>query len=207
MFKDNRKDIHDLDYGYLGIFKNKIKALVIGGGKVGYMKAVGLKKQNIEVTVISDRFVEEFNNQNINLIYDYFSEKYIDKYHFFIVAVKDYKHIKEILDKNLKLYVICSNSFDGNLFVPMIVKEKGYTLSITANGSPFGTRFLIKRVSNKIKKYDDFMVEMKKIREKVKGNLNKNTILEFIYSDDFYFFYKKEKHILVLEMFFGGFYD
>lgn len=207
MFKDNRKDIYGLDYGYLGIFNNKLKALVIGGGKVGYMKAVGLQKQGIEVTVVSDKFIDEFNNQNINLINDYFSEKYIDKYHIFVVAVKDYKNIKEILDKDSKLYVICSNASDGNLFVPMTIKEKGYTLSVTANVSPFGTKFLIEKVTNEIKKYDDFMVKMKEIRERLKGYPNKNIILEFIYSDDFYFFYKKEKHVLVLKMFFGGFYD
>ncbi|WDC84906.1 NAD(P)-dependent oxidoreductase [Caloramator sp. mosi_1] len=68
MFKDCRKDIYDLDSGFIGVYVDKIRVLIVGGGRVGYLKAKGLLNQGIRPDIVSRDFIEDFNTLNIPLI-------------------------------------------------------------------------------------------------------------------------------------------
>lgn len=205
MFKDSGEDIYDLNSGFLGIYVDRIRVLIVGGGRVGYLKAKGLLNQGIIPDVVSRDFIDDFNGLNINLIKDEATIDLLSKYHFIVVAAKEYKDLKNMLDKLNKLYVICSDREEGNSFMPAISKNKGFTMAITSNGSPKGAVFLRDKLLKIAFRYEDFLYDMRKIREEVKKREDKEKILDFIYSDDFYFFYLKKKHKLVLNMFFGGF--
>ncbi|WDC84905.1 hypothetical protein PL321_04850 [Caloramator sp. mosi_1] len=46
-----------------------------------------------------------------------------------------------MLDRLKKLYVICSKSREGNSFSPIVIKNKGFSIGLTSNGSPKGAVF------------------------------------------------------------------
>ena len=71
MFKDIRKDIfkENIDYTYLSLVSKKTNVGVIGGGKVGYIKAKNFLAKNCNVEVLSLDFIKEFKElENIKLI-------------------------------------------------------------------------------------------------------------------------------------------
>ena len=108
-------------------------------------------------------------------------------------------------DENSKIYLNCTSFKEGIFITPMQGDTKEIVYSIhTKGGSPKTSRFLADKVHEELKRYDNLVKYVCKLREKIKQMDNKNEIIEFVSSNDFEFFFEKGAHEIILNMFYGG---
>lgn len=199
-----------MDFLTLSFMSENIRTLVIGGGHAGFMKAKTLEKRGANVTVISKEFVDEFKElegkERVNLIKDHYKESYIDGKHFIVIAIGDKEKVDEIkghCEENSKLFLTCHNFKEGNFLVPFQEETEEVVMSLhTKKGNPLVSRFIMNRLNNEVLDKDDFIDFCNKIRDEYKKGSTPKSALYFVASEDFYYFFKKGKGKIVLDMFY-----
>ena len=69
MQKDNREDIlSEINYTSISLISSKISVGIVGGGKAGFIKAKSFCEKGCSVTVISEAFIQEFNDIRQKLV-------------------------------------------------------------------------------------------------------------------------------------------
>lgn len=214
MHEDYRKNIFCSELNYMGIslLSSKIHVLIVGGGTAGLIKAKTFSKRGCRVTVVSTEFKAEFSDlkevYSVQLLQEkYQYEQILDK-HLVVIATEVEEvneKIKEDCEKHYKLYLTCSDFRKGLFLTPYHgeIKNLSFTLH-TRGGSPKTTMFVANKIFEAIKPYDDFIGFTCNLRKRIKAGQNKKEIMEFITSEDFYFFYNRGAQNKVLEMFYGG---
>lgn len=115
------------------------------------------------------------------------------------------KTITSHCDENSKIYLNCTNFKEGLFITPMQGDTKEMVYSIhTKGGSPKTSKFLMSKVHEELKRYDDLVQYVCKLREKIKEMDNKDEIMGFVSLNDFEFFFEKGVHEIILNMFYGG---
>ncbi len=216
MPRDNRENIL-LDYAFISLIAQKINVIIIGGGRGGYIKAKSFLQKGYNVSVISKEFDQKFKALygEIYLIEDIYRTEYILDKHLVIIATDDEmlnQKIKEDCEDYYKIYLDSSNFREGQFITPVEVKSDNIKVGVhTAVGSPKTSVFLGKKLKDTIDQYDDFVKYIGTLRNDIlktskdrKLNLE---IMNFVNSDDFYFFYKKNKHRLILKLFWRDYFD
>ncbi|AAO35328.1 precorrin-2 dehydrogenase [Clostridium tetani] len=214
MLENNRKDIllRPIEYSFISLLSNKIKVLIVGGGRAGFIKAKTLSNNGCRVKVISKNFSKEFEElkklSNVQLIKDEYKKDYISENHLIIIAVEDEttnEIIRKHCDEQCKLYLDCSHFERGLFVVPCQRSSKTATFGInTKGGSPKTAIYLAEEIKDNLIKKDSFIEYSYKLRNIINKSEDKATIMDFVATEDFYFFYNKNKHKIILEMFFGG---
>jgi precorrin-2 dehydrogenase/sirohydrochlorin ferrochelatase len=72
----------------------------------------------------------------------------------------------------------------------------------TKSVSPKTSVYIANKVKNQLEKYDEFVSFTSSIRNGISDWDRKQEIMNFICSDDFYFFYEKEREVTILKMFY-----
>lgn len=216
MPRNNRENIL-LDYAFISLIAQKINVIIIGGGRGGYIKAKSFLQKGYNVSVVSKGFDSKFDtlNDNICLIQDVYKMEYILDKHLVIIATGDEivdKAIKLDCENNYKIYLDSSSFKDGQFITPIEIKSDNIKLGLhTSVGSPKTSVFLGEKFKKTIDQYDDFVKYVGTLRNNIL-NINKDRtfnleIMNFVNSDDFYFFYKKNKHELILKLFWRDYFD
>ena len=155
-----------------------MKIVIIGGGKVAYRKCMNFLAFNKKVKVISQDFIEEFEEikDQIEMIKDSDDEKYI-KDDFVVVAATNNKEVNHKIGIYCRQYNKLVNVVDdkdlSNFTVPSFVKRGDLLLSVSTGGkSP--------SLSSKIRKdleevYDDSYEEYVKLLGEARDNIIENT--------------------------------
>ena len=155
-----------------------MKIVIIGGGKVAYRKCMNFLAFNKKVKVISQDFIEEFEEikDQIEMIKDSYDEKYI-KDDFVVVASTNNKEVNHKIGIYCRQYNKLVNVVDdkdlSNFTVPSFVKRGDLLLSVSTGGkSP--------SLSSKIRKdleevYDDSYEEYVKLLGEARDNIIENT--------------------------------
>ena len=155
-----------------------MKIVIIGGGKVAYRKCMNFLAFNKKVKVISQDFIEEFEEikDQIERIKDSYDEKYI-KDDFVVVAATNNKEVNHKIGIYCRQYNKLVNVVDdkdlSNFTVPSFVKRGDLLLSVSTGGkSP--------SLSSKIRKdleevYDDSYEEYVKLLGEARDNIIENT--------------------------------
>ena len=155
-----------------------MKIVIIGGGKVAYRKCMNFLAFNKKVKVISQDFIEEFEEikDQIEMIKDRYDEKYI-KDAFVVVAATNNKEVNHKIGIYCRQYNKLVNVVDdkdlSNFTVPSFVKRGDLLLSVSTGGkSP--------SLSSKIRKdleevYDDSYEEYVKLLGEARDNIIENT--------------------------------
>ena len=155
-----------------------MKIVIIGGGKVAYRKCMNFLAFNKKVKVISQDFIEEFEEikDQIEMIKDSYDEKYI-KDDFVVVAATNNKEVNHKIGIYCRQYNKLVNVVDdkdlSNFTVPSFVKRGDLLLSVSTGGkSP--------SLSSKIRKdleevYDDSYEEYVKLLGEARDNIIENT--------------------------------
>ena len=137
---------------------DKMKITIIGGGKVAYIKATNFLNFNKTVTVVSNEFIEEFEEikEKIEMIYDKYDEKYIED-SFVVVAATNNKQINHEIgvycNQNGKLVNVVDDKELSNFTVPSYVKRGELLLSVSTGGNSPSLSAKIKRELEE--KYDE----------------------------------------------------
>lgn len=216
MFRDNKEDIL-LDFSFISLIPSKINVVIFGAGRAGYIKAKSYFKKGYNVTVVSkefDNIFKEFKG-NIKLIKDGYSKKYLIDKHLVIIATDDKvinKTIRNDCDENFKIYLDTTSPKEGKFTTPVETECQNIKTAVSTNiGSPVTTKFLSSKIRETISEYDDFVkfvgVLRNQILEETKDRKLNLEIMNFINSDDFYYFYRLNKHRLILKLFWGDYFD
>lgn len=214
MSKNNRKDIllGPIDYSFISLLSNKIKVLIVGGGRAGFIKAKTLSKNRCSIKIISKVFSKEFEElkkfENVQLIKDEYKKDYILENHLIIIAIEDEntnKIIRKHCEEQCKLYLDCSDFQRGLFVVPCQRSSKNATFGInTKGGSPKTAVYLAEEIKDNLIKKDSFIEYSCNLRNIISESKHKIAIMNFLATNDFYFFYNKGKHEIILKMFYGG---
>ena len=210
MPQDNREDI-SLDFAFISLIAEKINVIIIGGGKAGYIKAKSFLQKGYNVAVVSKEFDERFESRDkgIVLIEDEYKEKYILDKHLVIIATDDNdinRKIRNDCEKHFKVYLNSCNFKDGQFITPVEIKGNNIKVGIhTRVASPKTSKFLAEKIKETTDEYDDFVGFIGSLRSRIlqeteNRDLNLE-IMNFVNSDDFYYFYKKDVHELILKLF------
>ena len=155
-----------------------MKIVIIGGGKVAYRKCMNFLAFNKKVKVISQEFIEEFEEikNKIEMIKDSYDEKYI-KDDFVVVAATNNKEVNHKIGIYCRQYNKLVNAVDdkelSNFTVPSFVKRGDLLLSVSTGGkSP--------SLSSKIRKdleevYDESYEEYVELLGQAREMIIKNT--------------------------------
>ena len=155
-----------------------MKIVIIGGGKVAYRKCMNFLAFNKKVKVISQEFIEEFEEikNKIEMIKDSYDEKYI-KDAFVVVAATNNKEVNHKIGiycrQNNKLVNVVDDKELSNFTVPSFVKRGDLLLSVSTGGkSP--------SLSSKIRKdledvYDESYEEYVELLGQAREIIIKNT--------------------------------
>lgn len=216
MPRNNRENIL-LDYAFISLIAQKIKVIIIGGGQGGYIKAKSFLQKGYNVSIVSKEFDQRFKilGSEVCLIQDIYKTRYILDKHLVIIATDDdtlNASIKEDCEKSYKVYLDSSNFREGQFITPVEIKSDNIKVGLhTSVGSPKTSVFLGKKLKGVIDEYDDFVEYIGNLRNnilKVAKNRKLNLeIMNFVNSDDFYFYYRKGKHELILKLFWRDYFD
>lgn len=137
---------------------DKMKITIIGGGKVAYRKATNFLDFNKKVTVVSNEFIEEFEEikEKIEMIYNKYDEKYIEDSFVVVAATNDKKINHEIgvyCNQKGKLVNVVDDKELSNFTVPSYVKRGELLLSVSTGGNSPSLSAKIKRELEE--KYDE----------------------------------------------------
>ena len=206
MFKDIRKDIfkENIDYTYLSLVSKKTNVGVIGGGKVGYIKAKNFFAKNCNVEVLSLDFIKEFKElENIKLIKNSYYKDFINNKHIVIIATNNKElneKIKKDCDKAYKIYIYVEDYLESMAIAPVQRSLNNISFAVNTNyGNPKGSLILAEKVIEVLKEYDEFIGFSSLVRKSAKAiTENKSDIINFVCSEDFKYIYEKKKDKLVL---------
>ncbi|MBS4537890.1 bifunctional precorrin-2 dehydrogenase/sirohydrochlorin ferrochelatase [Clostridium sp. D2Q-11] len=148
------------------------KISIIGGGKVAFRKTLNLLEYSRDITVISPKFIKEFEqiNDKINPIKSKYKEELI-KGSFIIIAATDCRKTNKEISIYCKNNNILCNVVDdvdnSNFIVPSTFKRGDLSISVSTNGK---SPSLSKKIRTKLEKeypvdYEDYIKVLGEIRE------------------------------------------
>ncbi|MBW9150664.1 NAD(P)-dependent oxidoreductase [Clostridium estertheticum] len=211
MRRYNKQDFPEINYTMISLLSNKVNILIVGGGEAAFIKCITFSKEGCNVTVVSKEFNKKFYKlkgiSNIKLIKDEYKESYVDINHIVIIATNNNivnESIKNYCDEKYKLYLNCEDFTQGLVVKPVQRDTPNMKFALhTKGGSPKTSLFMSKIIEDKIYEYSNFIDYTCSIRNIVKMRSEKKEIMNFVCSEDFFFFYTKDVQNVILEMFYG----
>jgi len=114
------------------------RAVVVGGGKVGFRKARGLVDAGARVTVISPRFLTEFDGIEVERVEREFTDGDLDGA-FLAFAATDRREVNQAVARRARALGILSNVADapeeGAFIVPARMAAEGVQIAISTSGA------------------------------------------------------------------------
>lgn len=212
MSENNKKDIlrNSVENSYIALISSKVKVLIVGGGRAAFIKTKNFAIKGCSILVLSKDFDETFQifdgYSKVKLVHHEYITDYIHDAHIVVIATNDDEindKIRKDCDKINKLYMDCSKPEKGKFIVPCQRTSKKFSVAVNVEGkSPKTSVYIADKAKKYLESYEAFIEFTVKVRNKVKS-ADKKEIMEFICSDDFYFFYRRNKAELVLKMFYG----
>ncbi len=216
MYGNTKKDISKdrINYAMISLISEKINVGIIGSGRAGIIKARHFIKEKCNVYMITkdNKYNEDLEklkeNNNFFIFYKAYEDNYILNKHLIIIAVEDNalrEKIKIKCDEYAKIYIDCSEFSKGLAIVPIQQNTNNAIIGVnTIGGNPKGSVFLANKIRGDISIYDSYIDFTTRVRNKVLNNEKiKNEVIEFIYSEDFYYFYKKNKGKEIFRLFYS----
>lgn len=205
MLENNKENIQcredKIDYSMISCISSRLRVGVVGYGRAGMIKAKHFIELGAYVEVISK---DSCDNDNV-IIREYDKTFILDK-HLIIIAVDDATtrdRIKEDCDRYYKIYIDCTSFREGMAVVPMQYSCGSITCAINTNGgNPRASVFLMNKIKDQFSEYNEYIQVTTYIRNRVKSYNYKEQVLDFIFSEDFYFFIENNKWKQILSMFY-----
>lgn len=206
---NNKKDICTgrIDYSSIALLSKKLRVGVIGAGKGGVIKARHFLNQNSQVFILTKDKISSEGIEKATIINKEYDRSFILDKHIIIIAVKDENlrnKIKEHCEEICKIYIDASNFREGMGVLPVQRESKNLVFTLnTKGGNPKASVFISNKIKEELKKYDDFVEFTTIVRNQLKENNKlKDEVLNFIFNDDFIFFFNKGKGSIILKMFY-----
>lgn len=202
----------DIKYSALTLLSSKINVGIIGAGRAGIIKAKHFINKGVHVHILAkekrEEITELIKNSYVKLeINKYYKDFILDK-HIIIIAVDDEKVAQEIrndCNELYKIFIDSTNFKEGSAIVPVQRETNNLVIAVNSKGgNPKGSILVANKIKDKVIELDSFIEFTTKIRNEVKNRKDiKKDVLNFIYDDDFIFFFNKNKAEDVLRLFYG----
>lgn len=210
MSKDTEGNIYGgLEFLPITLFSNKLKVLIVGGGKGAFIKCRNLYKKCLDLQIVATNFIMEFNEftEGVTIINGHYEEAMILDKHLVIVAIDNNEHVHKIIEdceRHNKLYINSTNFKSGMGLLPTKVESENIMVALnTKGGNPKGALFIKEILSETIGQLDDFIKFTTDIRNNFNINIEiKKEIISFVNSGDFKFFFDKGQQLNILQMFY-----
>ncbi len=174
---------------------NNFNVKIIGGGRVAFRKAKLLHDNGAKITVVSDKFIKNFDKLKVKRIVRKISDEsdigdLVEKRSLFIIATDDEK-INDLIENFCKKNGIIYNRVDkkeSDIIFPAFTRYRDITFSISSDGSlPIFSVFLKKKFREFIKDHYKGYSILKKYRYVIKNyNKRKKLFMEILNSDEFW---------------------
>jgi len=181
---------------------DKIKVLIVGGGKIATEKLEKIVDFTTDITIIApficDEAKEYTEKNNLTFILRKYELNDIKEFDIIVVAVDDLGLQKEIFEE-CKLYNKLCNSVDSvdycNFIFPAYIKKGGLTVSISTSGkSPAVAKHIKKYLANKIPdEIGDFLEYMDGLRNSMPKGKERMEYLSNLASEYFQNIDEREK--------------
>lgn len=216
MLKNNKKDIleNKIEYTSLTLLSKKLNVGVIGSGRAGLIKAKSFISKGCNVSIIDNNkkaidksIIILGNGHNYNIELKPYQKDFIYDKHIIIIAVNNKKleeTIKSHCDSLAKIYINASDFTEGLASVPMQVETDDILISInTKGGNPKGSMYIKEIIEKDINYYNEYIRFTTTVRNRLKlfPEIKEET-LNFIFSEDFKFFFQKGKGKEVFNIFY-----
>jgi len=212
MSEDFGKNLSEVmpEYMMISLISSKINVLVVGGGPAGFIKAKSFAGRGCKVFVVSKEFCSRFDQlsgfQNVKLIKEPYEKQHIHDKHLIVIATNDpslNQRIQKECEESHKIYLTCDDFRQGLFVTPVQKKTDFLHIALhTVLGSPKTSGFLLKLMEKEFHPYQQFVSFLCTFRNTIKDERNKNEIMDFMNTEDFYEFYQAGKHLLILKMFY-----
>jgi precorrin-2 dehydrogenase/sirohydrochlorin ferrochelatase len=187
------------------------KVLILGGGKGALIKTKTLLDNGFIVHCISKEFNGKFKEldniyPNLELLYKSFTNELLDNYHLIIICTNDEKfneNIRSICNSKNKIFIDTTIPENSKAILCATRRSENIALGLRIKGkNPKASVFLCNKGKEYFKKFDNYIEFITHIRNNITSLNNKNEILNFICSEDFFLFFNKGYHIQILELFY-----
>lgn len=195
---------------FVTLLSAKINVLIVGGGRAAGIKLNTFANRKCMVWIVSSSFSDYFkrfrNNSRVHMICGEYDKKYIHDKHIVVIATDDIRlnsTIRDDCERSFKVYIDASNPQGGNCILPCQRSTGNIYFGVNTSGvSPRTSIFIADSIKKYISEYDDFVDFTLNIRNNLPFGVERKKIMEFICSEDFYFFYRKKKADIVIDMFY-----
>ncbi len=147
--------------------------LVVGGGDVGYRKAIGLSRSNARVRVISEAFSLKFEtNDGLSLTCKSYEPSDLDNA-FLVFAATNNRGLNKQIQADAKIRDILCNIVDApdrsDFILPSVVERGDLVCAVSTSGaSPALAKKIRRDLEQKFgPEYGDFLVLMGNVRKKL----------------------------------------
>ena len=198
------------EYSMISFFSKKMRIGVVGAGRAGFIKASHFAKEGCYVEILSKEISEELKElykYNVNILDKEYTKDFIKDKHIIIIAINSLDKVKEIrrdCEEEFKLYIDSTSFLEGMAVVPVQRELKNIVIAVnTKTGNPKGAVFLGDKTKELLRKYDDFISFTSVVRNKTKDKEYKKEIMEYVFTEDFQFFFNRGEGENVLRMFYS----
>ncbi|MGL5820838.1 MAG: NAD(P)-dependent oxidoreductase, partial [Sarcina sp.] len=149
--------------GYLAIDYKNIRVGVVGGGKVALLKLKNFISKGAYIEVLSKNFLDDFlemDYENIKLINEKYTKKFIMDKHLIIIAVDDKFLTNEIVNdckEEFKIFINCVDSNNSIAKMPYQRESKRFLFALNSkDANPKNVKLVGKKILNMINEEDEF---------------------------------------------------
>lgn len=151
------------------------KILVVGGGTIGFRKALSFLSYEGNVTCLSLSFLKDFEETTVECIVGPYDRAYISSYDIIVAATENHHLNGEIYHDAQELKKLCMtvDAINPSDFDHMAVKRKGdLTIAVsTQGGSPMFSKKMVQTLMAHVS--DDELNTLASMVEKRRRKLNK----------------------------------
>ena len=183
---------------FLSLFSEKIRALIVGGGRAASIKAKTLAERGCRVTVLAPRICDDIRrleSARLTLIAAPYEAARLSGVHLVVIATDNpavNAQIQADCEAQAKLFLTCGSARDG-LFVTPVMRETEQTAFAvhTKSGSPRTALFLAEKLADCLKKYDAFVAWVAAIRRQAAPRGDKDEIMRLLNTDESFELFQK----------------
>ncbi|PID56131.1 hypothetical protein CSB45_12920 [candidate division KSB3 bacterium] len=192
-------------YMFLSLLADKIKVLIIGGGKAASIKAKSFAGRGCRVTVVSPEFSPEItllDTGSLSLQEGRYQRRQLDGYHLVVIATDNNdvnRQIQKDCEQMAKLYLMCGDPGEGQFVTPLMRESEEAILALnTRQGSPRTSVFIAEKLRKELEDHDSFIRVVCELREQLKGRDDRDEILKRVNTDEFFELFRRGQHHDVL---------
>lgn len=181
---------YDSHFFCISLRAEKIRALIIGGGRAAFIKAKTFVERGCHVTILAPAVRDEFaqfDAGSVEIRRAAYDVAALAGHHLVVIATDDdavNAQIQRDCEARDKLYVMCGDAQQGLFVTPtMRDTEQAVIAMHTKAGSPRSAVFLIEKLAEHARQYDAFIAWIADIRQQIKGRDDKDDIMRTLNTD------------------------